>query len=81
MSNKKAFWSPDPMMTPYVTIHWTPSDIAIQYGLSNERSMELLEKISARLEERSIELGWDVIDSLITDVLIGEGYGTEEEES
>jgi hypothetical protein len=43
--------------------------------------MELLEKISARLEERSIELGWDVIDSLITDVLIGEGYGTEEEES
>ena len=71
----------DPMMTPHVTIHWTPRYIADEYGVNDERAVELLDTIAERLEERSIELGWSVIDTLINDMLREEEYYEGEEDA
>lgn len=51
--------------TPTVTIQWSPADLMYQYGYSQDDAIELLDSIAGTLQDRSIELGWEVIDSLI----------------
>lgn len=58
----------NPMMEKYVTISWCPADIkAIYPTWSDEKCMQVLADIGGALEDRSIELGWEVIDTLIAD--------------
>ena len=57
------------MNEPMVTINWCPADIALATGLSDERCVEILEQIGDALSDRSIELGWEVIDVLVQDYL------------
>jgi hypothetical protein len=53
------------MKEPYVTINWSPQDLIDEYGLDEERAMEVMNEIAGDLEDRSIELGWEVIATLI----------------
>lgn len=53
------------MKEPYVTINWSPQDLIDEYGLDEERAMEVMNEIAGGLEDRSIELGWEVIATLI----------------
>lgn len=57
----------DKMNEPMVTINWCPADIALATGFSDEKSIEVLEQIGRSLSDRSIELGWEVIDILVQD--------------
>jgi len=57
------------MNEPIVTINWCPADIVLATGLSDERCVEILEEIEKYLHDRSIELGWEVIDVLVQDYL------------
>jgi hypothetical protein len=59
----------DKMNEPMVTINWCPADIALATGLSDERSIEILEQIGKSLNDRSIELGWEVIGVLVQDYI------------
>lgn len=53
------------MKEPYVTITWCPQDLVDEFGLTDEEAMKVLDEISRDLENRSIELGWEVIGTLI----------------
>lgn len=55
----------DTTREPIVTITWCPLDLMEAYGYSEERATEVLENIASALEDRSIELGWQVIETLI----------------
>lgn len=56
----------NPMMEKYVSVSWCPADIkAIREDWSDEKCMEVLSDIGGLLEDRSIELGWEVIQSLL----------------
>lgn len=57
------------MDEPMVTIKWCPADISLATGLSDERCIEILEKIAKTLHDRSVELGWEVIDILVQDYI------------
>lgn len=50
---------------PIVTISWCALDLMTEYGYSEEKATEVLENIASALEDRSIELGWQVIETLI----------------
>lgn len=46
-------------------ISWCPADIKSMYPhWSDEKCVEVLDTVSGYLEERSIELGWEVLDTL-----------------
>ena len=56
----------DEMHEKYVTVSWCPIDIkTIREDWSDEKCMEALADIAGMLEDRSIELGWEVIESLL----------------
>lgn len=55
----------DSTREPIVTISWCPLDLMEEYGYSEEKATEVLESIASALEDRSIELGWQVIEMLI----------------
>jgi hypothetical protein len=64
----------NPMMEKYVTISWCPADIkAVREEWSDEKCMEVLLDVGGWLEDRSIELGWEVLETLLLD------YDEEEE--
>lgn len=64
----------NPMMEEYVSISWCPADIkAVRPSWSDDKCMQVLADIGGALEDRSIELGWEVIESLL-------GYDDEEDE-
>jgi len=49
-----------------VVIKWSWEDVqALRPHLSKEESLVMLEKISRNLEERSIELGWEIMEMSI----------------
>ena len=57
----------NPMMEKYVQISWCPADVkAINEHWSDEKCMEVLSEIGGYLEDRSIELGWDVLETLLS---------------
>ena len=49
----------------YVTIKWTPQDLVNAYDFDEDKAMEVLDRIAETLEDRSIELGWEIIDDLL----------------
>jgi hypothetical protein len=54
------------MMEKYVTISWCPADVkAIRPTWSDNKCMEMLDIVSSYLEDRSIELGWEVLENLL----------------
>lgn len=54
------------MMEPLATIHWCAADIkSLQPDWSDEKCVEVLSDIGDYLEQRSIELGWEVIEVLL----------------
>lgn len=56
-------------------ISWCPADVKELYPhWSDEKCVEVLDTVSGYLEERSIELGWQVLEILTSD------YDEEEEE-
>ena len=56
----------DEMYEPYATIHWTPADIkSLHPEWSDEKCCDVMHNIAGWLEDRSIELGWEVIETLI----------------
>lgn len=58
----------EPLFEKYVEISWCPADIkAIRPTWSDEKCMQVLADIGGTLEDRSIELGWEVIESLLDD--------------
>jgi hypothetical protein len=46
-------------------IKWQLGDIMTQYGVSEEKASDIVFAIGSHFEDRMIELGWDVMDSLI----------------
>lgn len=62
----------DTSREPIITISWCPLDLMEEYGYSEEKATEILENIASALEDRSIELGWQVIDTLIPEEEIDE---------
>jgi hypothetical protein len=46
-------------------IKWQLDDIMTQYGVSEDKAGEIASEIGNYFEERLVELGWDVMDSLI----------------
>jgi hypothetical protein len=64
----------NPMMEKYVETSWCPADVKELTGLSDEACMKLLWKVAPYLEDRLIELGWQVLEDLIG------MYGDEEED-
>ena len=55
-----------PMLEKYVQVSWCPEDVKILYpDWSDEKCQDLLDKISPYLEDRLIELGWDVMETLL----------------
>jgi hypothetical protein len=46
-------------------IKWQLGDIMTQYGVSEDKAAEIVDTIGRDFEDRLIELGWDVMDSLI----------------
>jgi len=59
--------SKDTSREPIVTITWCALDLMNEYGYSEEKATEVLENIASSLEDRSIELGWQVIETLISE--------------
>lgn len=56
----------NPMMQKYVETSWCPADVkAINEHWSDEKCMEALDKIAPYLEDRLIELGWEVMETLL----------------
>lgn len=53
---------------PLVTITWCALDLMTEYGYSKRKATRVLETIASNLEDRSIELGWEVINTLINDM-------------
>jgi len=59
-----------------VVIKWSWEDVqTLRPKLSKQESLKLLDMIAKRLHDRSVELGWEIMESLI---LMNE-YGEEEE--
>jgi hypothetical protein len=46
-------------------IKWQLGDIMTQYGVSEEKASDIVFAIGEHFEDRLIELGWEVMDSLI----------------
>lgn len=58
----------DPMFRPYATIHWCPADVKnLHPEWSDDKCMDVLSSVAGWLEARSIELGWEVLEGLVSD--------------
>lgn len=56
----------NPMMEKYVTISWCPADVKeLRPDWSDDKCMEALANVGGYLEDRSIELGWEVLETLL----------------
>lgn len=49
----------------WATVDWQLEDIMTQYDVSEDKAVEIANSIGNHFEERLIELGWEVMDSLI----------------
>lgn len=50
----------------YVVIRWSWEDIqSLRPKLSQTQCMELLDEISKGLHDRSVEFGWEIMETLI----------------
>lgn len=56
----------EPMREPLATISWCGLDVKQFYpDWSDEECLEALDFVSRELEERSVEEGWNILDSLL----------------
>jgi hypothetical protein len=56
------------MYEKIATISWCPADVKSIYPhWSDEKCVEVLDTISGYLEDRSIELGWEVLEVLTSE--------------
>lgn len=56
----------DAMREPYATIVWSPLDVkGIYPEWTDEECMKALDAVCGELEDRSIEEGWNILDSLL----------------
>jgi hypothetical protein len=54
----------NPMREKYVEVSWCPADVKDIYPeWSDEKCMEILNKVSGYFEDRWIELGWEVLET------------------
>jgi hypothetical protein len=62
-------------------IRWELGDIMAQYGVSEDKAGEIASEIGNYFEERLIELGWEVMDSLVhsSNLLDDEEEGEDDE--
>ena len=60
-------------------IKWQLGDIMTQYGVSEEKASDIVFAIGEHFEDRLIELGWEVMDSLINTYNLLEDEEEEEE--
>ena len=68
----------NPMYEKYVETSWCPADVkAIRENWSDEKCMEALNTISRWLEDRLIESGWEILETLID---LEYGYEDESED-
>ena len=55
----------DLMMQKYVETAWCPSDVKNITNWSDKKCMDALDKIAPYMEDRLIELGWEVMEDLL----------------
>ena len=56
----------NPMYEKYVETSWCPADVKALYEhWSDEKCQDMLFKVANYLEDRLIELGWQVLEDLI----------------
>ena len=56
----------DPMREPIATITWCGLDVKQMYPeWSDEQCLEALDFVCGDLEDRSVEEGWNILDSLL----------------
>lgn len=54
-------------MKKYAKVEWTPEDvITIRPDMSIEEAEEFLQSNERHLRDRLVELGWEVMESLLT---------------
>jgi hypothetical protein len=54
----------NPMMEKYVEVSWCPADVKDIYPeWSDDKCIEMLNKVSRYVEDRWIELGWEVLET------------------
>jgi hypothetical protein len=53
---------------PIISIVWSPQDLVDQFGVTADQATRLLETARDDLEERSIELGWEILEELIEEI-------------
>ena len=54
-------------MSGYANVEWTPEDIqTLRPGMSTEEAEEWLESNQKYIRDRLVELGWEVIESLLS---------------
>lgn len=59
----------DPMRQPIATISWCGLDVKQMYPeWSDEKCISALESVARYFEERSVELGWEVLEILLSDL-------------
>lgn len=59
----------DPMREPIATINWCGLDVKqLRPDWTDEKCMNALDSFAGYLEERSIELGWEVLQILLDDL-------------
>ena len=46
-------------------IKWQLGDIMTQYGVSEDKAVEIVDTIGRYFEDHLIERGWEIMDSLI----------------
>lgn len=47
-------------------IAWTPTDVQVlRRDWTNAKCYEVLERIASQLEDRSIEVGWEILETLL----------------
>lgn len=56
----------DPMREPIATINWCGLDVKqLRPDWTDERCMDTLDSIARYLEDRSIEEGWNILETLL----------------
>ena len=48
----------------YAKVVWTTSDVQDLFDVSEEQAAEFLNNNERKIQDRIVELGWDVIDDL-----------------
>jgi citrate lyase beta subunit len=56
---------------PIVSIHWSANDLMEAYSMNEDDAAQTLVVIGKLLEQRSIEVGWSILDQIMEEVESG----------